>query len=84
MNRVAMKIKKQGRLLAMKPTEEYWLMDGVVYVLRGGDGPQFWCAENRLRIHLGDLARIFGRRFFTEDPEVTYLDRRFLADYINA
>lgn len=84
MSRAAMKIKKQGRLLVLKPGEEYWLMDGVVYVLRGGDEPQFWCAENRLRIHLGDLARVLGRRFFTEDPEISYLDRRYFADYINA
>ena len=71
-------------MLALKPGEQYWLLNGVVYVLRGGDEPQFWCAENRLRIKLGDLARVLGRKYFTEDPEMTYCNYLYFRDYINA
>lgn len=82
MNEEIVSIKKNGRLIALDQTWQYWLKDDILYSLRvDGMNYNIWCGIGRLNAHLHRLLQITGKRFFTENPDMVVIDKDFVGGF---
>ena len=80
MNEEMVKVKKNGKLIAFSEGWQYWLLDGVIYSIRSdGSSICFWCSVERLGAHLHRLFQVTKKKFFTENEDMTVIDRTFLS-----
>lgn len=82
MSKDIIRIKRSGKLVALSPGWQYWLMNDVLYsVSTSGTNFNIWCSVSRLNAHLHRLYQVIGHRFFTDDPAMQIVDRQFISQF---
>lgn len=82
MDKEIAQIKKKGKLIALSPGWQYWVMDDAIYsVSSSGLNYNIWCSVSRLDSHLHRLYQVIGRKFFTEDPTMQIVDKDFISQF---
>lgn len=82
MGKEIMNIKKNGKLVALDTCWSYWVLGDVLYsVSVTGDNYNIWCGLSRLNFHLHRLFQVTGKRFFTETPSMTVIDKNFISQF---
>lgn len=83
--RQLVEIKKRGHLVAFEHNGwQYWVFDGALYSVHSDGDPErvgIWCSLSRLAPHLARLHQVLGYRFFTENPDMSVVDRDFFAQF---
>lgn len=85
MQKDIIKIKKTGNLIAFIDGRQYWLNGNILYSIRS-DGENFnvWCGIENLPQHLHRLYQITGKKYFTENKDMTIINKNFIKRFAYA
>lgn len=85
MDKEIVNIKKNGKLIAIEPGWQYFVLCDVLYsVASSGQHYNVWCGISHLNKYLHRLYQVTGRKYFTESKDMLIINKEFIKMFAYA